>query len=97
MGFLYFYAASKLAAVGMLGAASKACGSAAWLAAECMVLLVVRKCAAGSWRFYQNNAMHGFGFSLFANVCRLYDFTAEARSRCRPRRGGRDVVLFVFS
>ena len=43
MGFLYFYAASKPAAVGMLGAASKARGSAAWLAAECMVLLVVRK------------------------------------------------------
>ena len=68
MGFVYFYAASKLAAVGMLGAASKL-AVVRWLAVECMVLLVVRKCATGSWRWYQNNAMHGFGFSLFAHVC----------------------------
>ena len=53
MGFVYFYAASKLAAVDMLGAASKL-AVVRWLAVECMGLLVVRKCATGSWRRYQN-------------------------------------------
>ena len=68
MGFAYFYAASKLAAVGMLGAASRL-AVVAWLAAECMLLLVVRKCACGSWRFYKNNAMHGAAPSFVTHVC----------------------------
>jgi hypothetical protein len=68
MGFLYSYAASKLSAVGILGAASKL-AVVRWLAVECMVRLVVRKCACGSWRFCANTAMHGVGFSFPAHVC----------------------------
>ena len=69
MGFVYFYAASKLVAVGILGAASKL-AVVAWLAAECILLLLVRNCVCGSWRFYQNNDLtHGVGVSLCAHVC----------------------------